>query len=59
VLALRHCKSRVLRHAIAAPIANIIGRLVCILFHSPAWQSEWMGGDERHRIRCPRCGRVY
>jgi hypothetical protein len=59
VLALCHRKSRVLRHAIAAPITNIIRRIVCIIFHSPAWQSEWVSGGNRYQIRCLRCGRVH
>ena len=40
-------------------ITSIIGRIVCVLFHSPAWKSEWLTGENRYQIRCPRCGRVY
>jgi hypothetical protein len=40
-------------------ISDLVGRIVCVLFHSPAWTSEWVGGEQRYRIRSPRCGRVY
>jgi hypothetical protein len=33
----------------------LFGDMRCIIFHSPAWQSEWVGGEQRYPIRCPRC----
>jgi len=40
-------------------IADLVGRIVCVLFHAPAWQSEWVSGEDRYQLRCPRCGRVH
>jgi hypothetical protein len=52
-------ESRAVDSAPCQRITNIFRRIVCIVFHSPAWQSEWVSPEQRYRIRCPRCGRVY
>jgi hypothetical protein len=38
-------------------ITRIIGRIVYILFHSPAWKSEWSSEKHHYQLPCRRCCR--